>query len=234
MFGNTLISRKFLLIYGAAATAAVAAFAFALFALVQELAVFDHLGKTSSERFQQVLAGRRSIGLSSYSKKLALDDCYGGTGFLQTAARSDAQNREFATQCLTIAQDILKAAPTQSYAWLIAATAEQRLGRIEGMNQALVNGQRTGPAESWLAERRMGIAQDAFSDLDSRARQANDLDLAMLLNTWKGRKALARRFAADPPFRDRIAKLALSQPAYAQKEFLYAVTNVVNGTEDAQ
>jgi hypothetical protein len=200
---------------------------------MQELAVFDHLGKTSSERFQQVLAGNAAFGLSSYSKKLALDDCYEGMGFLQTSARPSAQNQEFAGRCLAISQAVLKTSPAHSYAWLIAALAQQRLGNVAEMNHALVNAQRTGPTESWLAERRMILAQDAFSALDDRARHANDLDLEMLLNTWNGRKALARRYALDLPFRDRITKLALSQSAYTQKEFLYAVTNVVNGTVDA-
>ena len=33
---------------------------------------------------------------------------------------------------------------------------------------------------------------------------------------------------------EAITKLALAQSAYTQKEFLYAVTNVVNGTADAE
>lgn len=184
-------------------------------------------GVLASERFQAIAEDRLTPGPSTASQRLVLDSCldaitsiYGRT---QPAARRAAVHRT----CMDLADRIVAVSPTHSYAWFIGALAAEHLDDLSGMSSRLARSQATGPTEQWIAELRVDLAERHLAALQDDARGGHDRDLAMLVASDRGVRTIARRYARDQSFRNRIVPLIETMSMEQQRRFLRSIAAVV-------
>jgi hypothetical protein len=196
---------------------------FGAYSVAREAAIFDRSPERSIEEYDRIASGRAELGLSAYSKKQVLNSCYYGLGSRLALVRPAAEIRRFAGQCLEKANAITATMPTNSFGWLVAAVAAEALDDTAGMNNALVRSQKTGPREQWITELRVKLAEDNYTKLDDTSRKVNEMDLALLAESYRGVKTIASRYVNDAGFRERITTVVSALPNEVQRRFLWSV-----------
>jgi tRNA U55 pseudouridine synthase TruB len=196
---------------------------FGAYSVAREATIFDRAPERSIEEYDRIASGGAELGLSAYSKKQILNSCYYGLGSRLALVRPAAEIRRFASQCFEKANAITATMPTNSFAWLVAAVAAEALDDHAGMNAALVHSQRTGPREQWITELRVRLAEDNYARLDDNTRKVNEMDLAVLADSYRGVRTIASRYVNDADFRERITTVVSALPADVQKRFLWSV-----------
>jgi hypothetical protein len=135
--------------------------------------------------------------------------------------RQDEAERIFAmAHCRDFAQQTLASMPSYSYGWYSLALFHLVLGDLEAGLEALSQSQRTGSNEQWVAERRVLLGELVLSELSADARAAHDTDLAMLAQSNRGVRAIAKRYIEVEDFRERITAIVETLPEEAQARFV--------------
>ena len=196
---------------------------FGAYTVAREAVILERWPERSVEEYDRIASGRTALGLSAYSKKQILNSCYYGLTAPLALVRPTVEIRGFASRCRDKAEAITATMPTHSFGWLVAAVAAGTLDDAAAMNRALVYSHRTGPREQWITELRVRLAEDSFIRLDEAARQANERDLALLAQSDRGVKTIARRYIEDTGFRERVTTVVAALPAEVQGRFLRSV-----------
>ena len=182
--------------------------------------------RTEQSFYDHIASGTNSYASSSYSKKLVLGDC--SFALLNRSRAGDEQRQTaLARSCEKISRAITESMPSNSQAWYVNAFANAHLGNTRLFLTSYKHSRRTGPNEQWLAENRARLAEDMFADLDAESLSLHEADLTMLANSRRGTRTLARRYAANEDFRERIIDIVSKLPPERQRAFLNDVRSVV-------
>ena len=180
-------------------------------------------GDLPLERFEALAKGSQIIGMSTTSKRLVLDNCLDGVVAVHARTQPPEKRDRVAEECRSVVDEIVARTPAYSYAWYVGAVAASRLGDTKGVVDRLRQSQVTGPTEQWIAELRVGLAETYLADLPVDVRMQHDRDLALLVASDRGVRAIAARYVRDPDFRDRITTIVEQMPQRSQQRFLFNV-----------
>lgn len=178
-------------------------------------------------RFQTVADGENRAGLSTFSQRLALDNCFEAMNSVYGRVQPTLQRQAVFEACQNLADTITSTSPANAFAWFVGALASGALDDVVGMNNRLVQSQRTGANEQWIGELRVGLAERFFADLDELSATGHELDLQMLVQSARGVRSIARRYVNQPDFRARIAALVEELPEDVQARFVINVRRAV-------
>lgn len=180
-------------------------------------------------RFQSVADGENRAGLSTFSQRLALNNCFEAMNSIYGRVQPTPRRQAVLGECQNLADTIAAMSPANAFAWFVGALASGNLDDVTGMNTRLVQSQRTGANEQWIGELRVGLAERFFADLDAVSAAGHEQDLQMLVQSSRGVRFIARRYVSQPDFRARIAALVEELPEDVQARF---VTNVRRAAAD--
>lgn len=193
-----------------------------------ELRPFSIQAQGEKERFQNIAADRLAPGLSAYSGRFVLDDCLNAMTSLYGRLQSETRREAVAAGCTQLSATLLRRAPTDAYAHLIAAFASRSLGDREAANRQLALSHATGANELWVAELRFELFEDDLENLDLQMREAADADMLLLLRHHRGQQALVRHYLAKPASRERISAMVETVPIETREAFLHYLRTAVN------
>ncbi|OBZ97015.1 hypothetical protein ADU59_04800 [Pararhizobium polonicum] len=163
------------------------------------------------------------FGLSSYSKTLAMKDCFRITMAYSNLDMIEEPTRNVVSTCASRAADIVATTPTDSFAWLTRAAASARLLADKDFNDALQQSQLTGPNEQWIARLRVNLAETYFPQLNAQSVKSEEADLRLLASSERGVQLIAQRYISNPDFRARITAVVEQMPQDRQIVFLKTV-----------
>ena len=149
--------------------------------------------------------------------------CDGALTELITLLQPKDQRAQVAVACLSLADEVLRSAPTFSFAHLIKAMSLRELGQNAQARAALLLSEMTGGGNVQYAQRRAAIwiaELSALSEEDSAALQRDflRLSIAPVGVTW-----LAGQYAQNTALRPVITGTINSLPEGQQAAFLSAV-----------
>ncbi|TYR33053.1 hypothetical protein FY036_08290 [Mesorhizobium microcysteis] len=193
-----------------------------------ELRPFSIQAQGERERFQNIAGDRLATGLSAYSGRFVLDDCLNAMTSIYGRLQSEARREAVAARCAKLSETLLRRAPTDAYAHLIAAFASRSLGDRDAANRELALSHATGPNELWVAELRFELFEDDLDNLDTQAREAADADMVLLFQHHRGQQALVRRYLAKPASRERISAMVENVPIETREAFLHYLRTAVD------
>jgi hypothetical protein len=199
-------------------------------ALVVEAGIFFRAGNGVLERAAAIGADQ-AVGLSSLSMAANLGDCAGGVNRLQSLEMrylDEAVSPAILRNCDALAEQTAAAAPTNSFAWYVAALTAIELDDADRFNANLVRSRMTGSTEQWLADLRVALAETNLEKLDPDARAALDDDLRLMIASGVGLRRLAQRYIAHPEFRERLADVLETVSPGLQQRFLYNLDQAVD------
>ena len=161
--------------------------------------------------------------VSMFANKGLIGDCVYGMMSLNVELRSEAENLAFANTCNDLADRIIAQAPTSGYAWYMKmVSAARRNDRVE-FNRSYMISHEVAPNEQWVAEYRVNLTADHFSMVDPQTQTVFDRDIAMLVSSSRGIKAIAKRYIESDQFRERITNIVDSLSEQRQQFFVNRV-----------
>jgi len=203
------------------------------FAAYSETRSYVGNGLTPGESFNALEAGGQGAGLSIASARLVLDNCYDAITGVYGRAQPTSRREAVGANCLKQADAITHAMPTHSFAWFVGALAALQLDQAAGFTDRLRQSQVTGPTEQWIAELRVGLAEDHFDLLPDDVRERNDRDLGLLVVSDRGIASIAQRYVDDPAFRERITVIVERLPERDQQRFVSTIEAAARGRQPA-
>jgi hypothetical protein len=129
--------------------------------------------------------------------------------------------------CQNQARGALRSSPSSTLAHYTLALTAMASGQSDVANAELLASQQNGPFEGWIAKRRFKLALNLGDKLDGDGISALDGDITALLQSPKGRKFLAKYYAARPALQDRILNLAGKQGEGVQAGLLKEITKAL-------
>lgn len=203
-----------------------------VFALRSE-AASSALGAGSSRipQFLTMMDRDLPLPLSVQGRRILLENCQLSlqrTSPLALRFATALQRSMVQDFCLDLATRSVYEAPTDSYAWLVLATAQMRTGDIDKANQSIVWSGRTGANQSWIARDRFDLVQDHYDNLMPEAQEVGDADTTLLIPGSRG-AVVARRYVVDEAFRRRAEALIEMQTESEQRRFLALVRRQLQG-----
>lgn len=205
--------------------AGIATMMIGVWALRQELAPAN-LGLTSLERVINMTTPSSLAALSILSQNEALLNCADslrGLDSLTALYLSEVQRARIVPNCLALTNHVIEQTPSHSYALFVRALTASVLSDWPAMSADLALSERTGPTEQWIGEQRVLLAAMFPEQLGGQARLTNDADLAMLVRSDRGIKAIAARYLSDAGFREHITEIVERLPAVDQQRFIDTV-----------
>jgi hypothetical protein len=200
------------------------------YAATREAGPLAAAGQDLPERMAALREGAVPSGLSLASRDLVLDDCSDAVTSLYGRTRPTDERQANLVACGQIAANFVSASPAYGYGWYVTAAIAAESGDQAHFLEALKQSYTTSPAEQWLAERRVALVESHLDWLDPTLLHDHEQDLAMLVQTQRGIRAIARRYVAVPAFRDRITNVVLTLPDADQRRFLTSIKQQIAGT----
>jgi hypothetical protein len=188
-----------------------------------ELAPFLTARESSMSRILELAGGGTDAGLSIQAQQLLLFDCRNAIGSLVSQLQTTEVRDGLFTNCLARSDEIAAAAPSFSMAWASGAVAAAALKDWAGFNMRLHRSYLSGATEQWIADMRVDLAERNLDQLDEQTRADHEADLRMLVGTSNGLRSLARRYLAEPSFRERITGLVDTMSQDDKARFVNAV-----------
>lgn len=190
-------------------------------------------GGTLERRLDALEHGVVPIGLSLASQQMVLADCaavsrsvYGRT------LGTDRRARLLAT-CARISAGITAHTPTHGYGWYVGARTAAEQGDRASLNRQLARAYDMAPTEQWLAELRVDLVESHIDQIDPGTLAGHDRDLALLVRSQRGVRAIANRYVRVAAFRERITRIVERLPAADQERFLANVRQQVRAADPA-
>ncbi|MBL1436678.1 MAG: hypothetical protein COB08_010830 [Rhodobacteraceae bacterium] len=180
----------------------------------------------------QALINQNEGMLSTFSTQAdyaAIDACLRVAMAPESLLSPSIERESLARACLGMMADILGASPQNAYAWFVQAYFSKILGHEAGMNAALELSYLMGPNEQWIAEQRVLLAENVFSELSETAMRGHKQDLALLVQSQRGIRAIVQRYINDPRFRARITDIVEGLPRDDQRRFLSTLQQEMRG-----
>lgn len=194
--------------------------------VVQESRLYFVNGATSVSRVVALPDGEAAPGLSNLTTQATLLDCATALSqmrSLEMRYHTDPEREAIPPRCLTIADDAVAAAPTNSYAWFVAAASAAAIGDWAAFNDRMAHSQVTGPTEQWIAQQRVEVVEDHYDKATPEVLAQHDADLHMLVASAAGIESIARRYVSVPGFRERITAIVETMPQSDQRRFISVV-----------
>ena len=224
------------LAYGAVAGLAVAVAAFAVQAGLDEAKLARFSTATEVESFRAFSSSRPERALSLRGDRALLyacDDVMSGrvAGLVPLEVLKDSIEN-----CADLAGEISAAAPTWALPpYILAVAAHYREDSTQATAKLRLS-QGLGPFQSWLAERRIGLALE-LAEYSQEPREVEDIisfDLSRLMKSTLGRAFCARIYVSDPKRRDEISALADELSIRERSEFLDRVRDEMQRVRNAR
>jgi len=191
------------------------------FAAREEITVYQRTG-TLTQRAKAITPAA-TIGLSSDSFKVNLTDCvlfFQRIGSLEARFETSETLTTVMQNCLAVADQVTRRAPSMSLSWFTGAYAAILLGDAKGFNERFVRSRLTGPTEQWMADLRISLAEGHLAALDGQSLAAHDDDLRLMVQSSLGLRNVALRYIKDEGFRERVEMIVETLPEVAQQRFL--------------
>lgn len=194
-----------------------------LWLTARELAPFDYAYRVVQD--PTTLARDRTLPrpVSTEGNRVLLDTCAQGLQGLGFALGPTAAKAAIAENCLEMAAAATRLMPTYSYAHYVSALALLRLDRAEEAQDALALSQKTARNEQWIAELRVALAEDNSELFADYLGATHPGDLALLAQSARGIRSIARRYVSGPTFRERITGVVETLPDAVQARFVQLV-----------
>jgi hypothetical protein len=192
------------------------------------------LGYTSLQRVANMQSPQSLAGLSALTGNQALLDCTNALHALQSIEAqymSEAQRDSIVPNCERLADHIIGETPVHSYALYVRALAASTQSDWSAMNADLALSTRSGPSEQWIGEQRALLAARFLDKLEPQTVETNDSDLAMLVQSSRGVRAIAALYISNQPFREHLTQLVEKLPPEDQRRF---VNNVRRAAQERQ
>ncbi len=207
----------------------VAVFALGLFFLASATILFWEsrpffLPRSHEARFfEEFAAANGFFGVSTYSRHLAMRECYTGLDRIRASGAVTPEKYAFIDTCRRISGEAVTSVPPFSLGWLTAAYGA--IGRLDAaaFNDHLAMAYKTASHEQWLAEKRAELAENNFGWLSADNLKRHKADLQLLAKSYVGSEFLATRYNTDPLFRERVVAVVEKLPQEDQKRFLWNV-----------
>jgi hypothetical protein len=142
---------------------------------------------------------------------------------LITLLQPKDKRAQVAVACLSLADQVLRSAPTFSFAQLIRAVSLREMGQNTQARAALLLSEMTGGGNVQYAQRRAAIWVDEFSVLGADEFAALQRDILRLSIAPAGMAWLAGQYAQDPALRPAITNAINTLPERQKAAFLAAV-----------
>lgn len=199
----------------------------ALAALFLEARPYFVSGLSTTSRIEALTERGHTSGLSFASQQLVLDDCYAAVNSLEARAAPQAQWMQLLARCGEVTSDVLDAAPTHGYGWLVAALVSARTADMEAFKAQLARSQAVAPNEGWLATERIKLAEQwrdgaALSEDERR-------DLEVFLDAGRLDPAIRQLYARDAGFRTRLNSVLETRSAAVQRRFVNGIRAALSG-----
>jgi len=183
-------------------------------------------GKTWGVAEFQKFSGE-TLALSHKSNQYWVDGCLRAVTSIEGRLLYDEARALLHGSCQDVISSITEAAPNNAYAWYFQAYLALSNGSEDEFNAALLNSYEFGPAEQWIAELRVPMAERGMASLDAQALNGHLNDLGLLVQSRRGIKSIARRYVRDPDFRGRLTDVVETLPQSAQQRFLRTLKSEV-------
>ncbi len=184
---------------------------------------------TRDTQFETLRSTQVGLPASIEGTQLSTNICLSALTGLRAMFRAEDARSMVRSQCLELMDEVVHAMPSDSYAWYAGALMQFQAGNIEEANRWLSMSQSTGPTEQWIAEVRVALAEDNFENLTPEVKAQHLDDLAILAGSSRGVTTIARRFVADPAFRERITSVVEQLSPEIQEQFLHDVRKSSQG-----
>lgn len=185
-----------------------------------ELRPFFNGGLNREARLEQHINGAVHIGLSNFSHSFALNDCLHAMTSVEGRLLPTQKRASVLESCQTQANQITQLAPTNSLAWFTWALSASIRGDFGELNHSLEMSRRTGENEQWIAELRVGLAEEQFKMLTRQNREGHQQDLELLVRSQRGIKQIALRYLTQDNFKRRITTLVEQMDEESQRRFV--------------
>jgi hypothetical protein len=194
----------------------------AAYVVAAEAGPYLSVGEGLSDRLQALESDRPAV-MSRDARKIVLDTCTGLTTTVAGLLLRTETRRAEADWCAGRAADFAESAPTAGYAWYVAAQLAADRHDQTAFADDLGRAYATAPTEQWLAERRVALAETHLAELTPDLLASHQRDLALLVQSARGVAAIARRYVAEPDFRNRIAAIVATLPNADQARFVATI-----------
>ena len=205
--------------------------AISAWAMVEEGAALSWPGRDDLSRARG-LADKDAIpGLAIATQRQVLNTCYRLYYFrpqFDFLLLPDEERRTIAMSCERLAGAAGEQNPFFSFAFMVRAFAAADLDHVDVLNDSIVRSQAAAPNEQWIAIPRVQIAADRVADLSDEALAAHQQDLRLLASNYIGTGVLAKRYAADEDFRERIVSVVETMAPVQQRTFLRRVEEALS------
>jgi hypothetical protein len=196
-----------------------------------ELRTSSVRAQISPERIVSLAAGTDDYGFSIGSRQRFLFECRDAMVSLFARVQTSQVRNNLNQTCLSASDEIVAEQPTFSVAWLTGALAASQISDWSGFNRRLVNSQRTGSAEQWIAEIRLNLAEQYYEKLEDAAKAGTEADMVLLTDTDSGLLQLARLWVRVPTSRVRVTEVVDRAPEVSREKFLRRVRLVYEGRD---
>ncbi|MBJ6989226.1 hypothetical protein [Devosia sp. MC521] len=186
------------------------------------------VGTTDESFFETLLGHDKSQAISYRSTDDILRRCINVAGGLYGALQPEQWQELARFNCLETADNAVAQMPSYALGWYAKSLFSYQLGQPQAAEAALVQAQHVGRHEQWIAEGRVQLAEDHFTTLSPAALSGHQQDLELLAKSARGVASVARRYATQPDFRERITLIVEQLPPEDQVRFL---TNVRRATQ---
>ena len=179
-------------------------------------------GSTRLPQFLAMMEQDLPLPLSVQGRRVLLENCemaLQATSPLALRFATDAQQAMVGPFCRALSEEVVAAAPTDAYAWLVLAMSQIRSGETDEASRSIVWSGLTGRNESWIAQQRFDLVQDHYAEISPAARAVGDADTVLLVPSSRG-AVVARRYVLDEAFRQRAEQLIEAQPEDVQRRFV--------------
>jgi hypothetical protein len=177
---------------------------FSLANIRSELAVWS--SNPDPARFAAIASGAMTPGTSLFAKDRYFSDCLDLPDSLYARAQPSDRRAAFLVACADAARSVTAAMPTYARAWLALALTD---------TDALDRARATAPEVAWLADRR--LIMTLRHGIEPRS------DIAVLLRSNAGTRALAAHYLAMPERRELFLSVAEQASPDQQRRFLSAI-----------
>ena len=197
------------------------------YALFAESSPYLFAGNGLAQRIEVLADGQFHPGLSRPAHDLVLDDCVAVASSLYGLAMPTERRNAALRTCSSAATGFAESSPTYAYAYYVEALLAAEHTDSDALNAALSTSRALAPAEQWLAELRVKLAEDHLAQLQPAAIAGHEADLALLVVSQRGIRVIARRYAALAGFRERITAIVETLPPEQQRRFVAALRNEI-------
>jgi hypothetical protein len=195
--------------------------------VIVEAAPFFRSAGDNEARWHSLVGSSLPAGISTTARDLVINDCLWATKSVYGRVANTAERIGVLDSCRSFLIQHVAAFPTDPYGFAVQAAVEGVLGHKGDFDLALQRSQATGPYEEWVSEVRVPLAELHLDWLSQLTAAGHLADLAVLVQTQRGVRAIAARYVNEPAFRERITEVVETLPTNAQLRFLQAVRHVV-------